>query len=96
MDAELKSKWVKALRSGEYEQCRNALHDGKGYCCLGVLAMVSGVGVDGRSETIIGYDPIYKLVGNDYIARELATRNDGYKCRANSFSEIADYIEANL
>lgn len=37
MDPNLKTKWVAALRSGEYEQGRSYLNrDGK-YCCLGVL-----------------------------------------------------------
>lgn len=47
MDAELKAKWVQALRSGEYQQCNGLLRferdDGKsGYCCLGVLLDVQG------------------------------------------------------
>jgi hypothetical protein len=44
MDAELKAKWVAALRSGEYEQARGMLHDEQhgGYCCLGVLCKVVG------------------------------------------------------
>lgn len=30
-------KWVAALRSGDYEQCRSVLHvKDDGYCCLGV------------------------------------------------------------
>lgn len=40
MDAKLKDLWLKALRSGEYEQTRETLFDGKGYCCLGVLCDV--------------------------------------------------------
>ena len=39
---ELRAKWVAALRSGEYEQGFDALHDGDGFCCLGVLLMVMG------------------------------------------------------
>jgi hypothetical protein len=34
--------WIKALRSGEYAQTRNALKDDKGYCCLGVLCDLTG------------------------------------------------------
>ncbi len=30
-------KWIKALRSGDFQQCRGALKTNKGYCCLGVL-----------------------------------------------------------
>lgn len=42
MDAEIKAEWVEALRSGEYQQGRNALRrvwsSGEvSYCCLGVL-----------------------------------------------------------
>lgn len=29
-------KWTKALRSGKYKQTQGALHNKKGYCCLGV------------------------------------------------------------
>lgn len=33
-----RARWVEALRSGEYKQCRGALHKpGDGFCCLGVL-----------------------------------------------------------
>lgn len=28
--------WIKALRSGEYEQTTGQLRDDKGFCCLGV------------------------------------------------------------
>lgn len=48
MNPEVKEKWVNALRSGEYKQCRNTLRkpDTKGFnykshyrhCCLGVLS----------------------------------------------------------
>ena len=36
--------WVKALRSGDYTQAQQRLHDTKtgGYCCLGVLCDISG------------------------------------------------------
>ena len=32
-------RWVQALRSGQYSQCRKVLHNKttNGYCCLGVL-----------------------------------------------------------
>jgi hypothetical protein len=37
MNPEIKQKWVDALRSGEYQQGRNSLRNGNGFCCLGVL-----------------------------------------------------------
>jgi len=44
MDAKLKRKWLKALRSGEYRQGRGKLVSERGtnFCCLGVLADVMG------------------------------------------------------
>ena len=47
-------KWVKALRSGKYQQAKERLHDGTGYCCLGVACVVNGfrpkVGLMGYTE----------------------------------------------
>lgn len=40
MDAKLKAKWVKALRSGKYEQGSFGLKRDSRYCCLGVLVEV--------------------------------------------------------
>jgi hypothetical protein len=37
MRADIKQKWVAALRSGAYEQTEGVLRNGNGYCCLGVL-----------------------------------------------------------
>ncbi|MBI2724617.1 MAG: hypothetical protein HYX42_00035 [Polaromonas sp.] len=37
MKPEIKAKWVKALRSGEYEQAKKYLRTPDGFCCLGVL-----------------------------------------------------------
>lgn len=40
---ELQEKWLKALESGDYSQCKDKLHDGGGYCCLGVACVVAGI-----------------------------------------------------
>lgn len=37
MNSDVKAMWVKALRSGEYQQGQNELRNADGYCCLGVL-----------------------------------------------------------
>jgi hypothetical protein len=37
MNKEIADRWVAALRSGEYEQGRGQLREGKSFCCLGVL-----------------------------------------------------------
>ncbi len=67
MDAELKAKWIAALESGEYAKTTGALNTTEpwtsrgeihpvGFCCLGVLADISGEGgwvpslIEGRRE----------------------------------------------
>ena len=37
MNSQIKERWVRALRSGQYEQTKGILHNNQGYCCLGVL-----------------------------------------------------------
>lgn len=37
MDKKIATKWVKALRSGDYTQGTGTLRSEKGFCCLGVL-----------------------------------------------------------
>jgi hypothetical protein len=37
MKPEVKEAWLKALRSGEYQQATNRLRTNEGFCCLGVL-----------------------------------------------------------
>lgn len=46
---ELRSEWVKALRSGEYEQSQSVLRDDVGFCCLGVACDVYS-NLTGRGE----------------------------------------------
>ena len=37
MNKRIKDRWIAALRSRKYKQCKGVLHDDNGYCCLGVL-----------------------------------------------------------
>src|SRR6478752_1443394 len=37
MDPEVKARWVKALKSGDYQQAEGALVKDARHCCLGVL-----------------------------------------------------------
>lgn len=110
MDAQLKAKWVEALRSGDYQQGMNYLRRGNSFCCLGVLCDISQRGDWTRDEE----DPVpgtmkYK-VGNNASCQYLswALRNDygldGFfleevmkrNDEGDKFSAIADYIEARL
>lgn len=63
MKAEIKQKWLEALRGGKYKQAKGVLHSATGgFCCLGVLmdvmgsewseARISETSVDGRDRKI--------------------------------------------
>ena len=90
MDQETKAKWVAALRSGEYQQCSRTLHDGKGYCCLGVLCKVTGY--RSSNPDTIG------LVGEEHfdIPEETRIKLEMMNDDGMEFQKIADFIEANL
>jgi hypothetical protein len=95
---ELKTKWIAALRSGEYTQCHGRLEvvegDTVSNCCLGVLNRV--LGVSNAQEV---YAPLDQLLASgpvstgSEIRAALASLND-HRCK--SFAEIADFIEANV
>lgn len=101
-----KAKWIKALRSGDYEQGRNALYkDGK-FCCIGVECHLHGVSKEKLAANYCGggtklsfviipdyMDVISKTVfGFRSASRCLIDMNDSGK----SFDEIANWIENNL
>lgn len=102
MNAELKSKWVAALRSGEFKQGRERLQrkqDGETlYCCLGVLCHVAGVSLRGSGwGTELSPSQLKRVGLTDSDQTYLTNVNDGGGYRdSHSFDQIADWIEANL
>lgn len=92
MDAKIKAKWVKALRSGKYKQARGTLCGSDGaVCCIAVGALVADksfkpiIGATGTAAAVIGLTPQEreKLVKLNDIDRK-------------TFRVIATYIEKNL
>lgn len=79
-------RWIAALRGGEYKQCRLELRfpllRPKKFCCLGVLQDVRGV-------------KQYEYP-NDVLPRPLSTVLATMNDRGTPFSEIADYVEAEI
>ena len=71
MDQQIKSDWVEALRSGEYEQARQAftrIEDGKvKHCCLAVLTdLACKAGVEGiRRSRNYEKDGMYEVGDSD-------------------------------
>ncbi len=93
----IQEKWIKALRSGEYDQCKGTLRDEGGrYCCLGVLYhVVRGteppVGINVLDDYMIGATGVKSpTAACNTTVLSLAVLNDSGK----SFIEIADFIEA--
>lgn len=104
MEPELKAKWVSALRSGEIRQAQGLLLDASGaMCCVGVLGRVCGIKDDvlKRYAAMVGgqgLELIDEALNRGSIC-QLTKMNDGDAdddLLPKSFSEIADYIEANL
>jgi hypothetical protein len=44
LNKRFKKRWLKALRSGDYKQARNSLHNEVGFCCLGVATDICDPG----------------------------------------------------
>lgn len=101
--------WVDALRSGKYKQTKGALQKGNSYCCLGVACDVAekhgvyihtscgeieGGSLSGQSnvrdwlQIRHSFGAVYSDISNETLTR----MNDTFD---KSFSEIADFIEAN-
>lgn len=104
MDAELKQKWITALRSGDYQQASGQLRNQHAeFCCLGVLAQISGACVwDDAGDAFV--NGVRASMEDEYYLfpefasldletqKHLATMNDN----GRTFAEIADWVEKNV
>src|SRR4051812_38509722 len=102
MPAELKVKWLEALRSGKYKQGKLRLCRDNTFCCLGVLEMVA----EGEVETYENdSDHSRATPSHEFLNRNKIDTADtcffveGYGSLTNlndcgsSFNQIADVIE---
>ena len=92
-----KKKWLRALRSGEFEQGTGMLEDNNSYCCWGVLCNISGY----SSVPEESFAPVSvcarvfetgSVVDIDKTQKTLAAMND----KGKDFNTIADFIERSL
>ena len=95
---ELKAAWVKALRSGEYRQGKGWLRRDGTHCCLGVLCEITQPAnpVDAEPWSEFGYRPFDEQWPGVGLEPEFAHVVGRMNDDGLAFSEIADYIEANL
>jgi hypothetical protein len=107
MDQELKTRWMEALRSGDYKQGRQKLRIGKGkntrMCCLGVLAdVINPDGWTPQNHWFVDGDDSRDELSDSVLHRvgirvgqqaELISLNDE---QMKSFDDIAHFIEREL
>ena len=66
MDSAVKTKWLEALRGGEYKQTRYTSRScSGGFCCLGVLSDLYRKEVGGSWEWDYNQDSAYSIVHED-------------------------------
>lgn len=106
MNKEVKTKWIEALRSGNYQQAKGYLRCGDKFCCLGVLSDIHAKEFELKWEgdTYGGEKKVLPTIvfkwaevkdPNPEIPSEragLGGLNDG----GRTFAEIADMIEKEL
>ena len=103
-------RWVAALRSGEYKQCRNTLckidKDGnRSYCCLGVANVLFNLNsADLHNLNNTAHKEVFGLgnsIGGTRYFGSIKYKDNVYNCLAQandsglSFDDIANIIEAN-
>lgn len=95
MDAQLKAKWIAALRSGEFKQTTNGeIFNGDAYCCLGVLSVLRGhllTPDKGDHEDLNNraYFDCTSVLGVG-LKHACITLND----KGTPFAQIADWLES--
>lgn len=99
MKADLKARWIEALRSGKYQQGEGNLKKDGRLCCLGVLREVADPSdtESHRGHGSVLSDAQCQRLGLPYHQMvPLWHRNDGDGMDKQPFSQIADWIEANV
>jgi hypothetical protein len=96
MDPAIKADWLKALRSGDYNQTQGILTNVYGYCCLGVLCEVQNTDIalyypgNDKETSMLHEQDRAGLTPEEMGA--LADMNDA----GMSFADIANHIEETL
>lgn len=99
MNAEIKKKWLEALRSGKYRQGKNRLCINDSYCCMGVLLEIlkDDLGLQKKekcenSDIIITYNGESQYLPDEVVkAAELPSHNPRVKfCYDYSLAHLND------
>jgi hypothetical protein len=106
MDANIKKKWLAALRSREFKQVMGALKRDEGHCCLGVLCELLEPDALWEKRSTGSYTIRGEGALMPYSLQERLNLSDSEKepfaqlpkmnDRGKTFEEIADFIEVRL
>ncbi len=110
MNLELRTKWIEALRNGEYSQGMGALErrypSGKvRHCCLGVLCRIAGVPEGEKIANLdcdlVAYDGLNATLTKNLreqfgLDQEKLTMLISMNDSGLDFPRIAEYIEMNI
>lgn len=111
MNADVKTKWLEALKSGEYTKCTGQLRkrSPKGewlYCALGVLADIQGVKWQGEVAMFPTVPHTGGLSSDLLIELDMLEDTDGhprpdlmvshYNDEFLGWDKVINYIERNL
>lgn len=97
--AELRDRWVRALRSGDYKQTKGRLRTESGFCCLGVLCdLVDSTAWGSTPETYYWKDPSITGKPPTDVLREVGLSSSSVLTVMNdseeqTFEQIAQYLE---
>lgn len=94
-----RDRWVRALRSGEYEQTRGRLRDATGFCCYGVACdLIDPDGWEGAGNWgFISHHNAVALPNQTVFRLAVALERlnlQGDNDKGKDFSYIADKLEA--
>jgi hypothetical protein len=94
IDPTLKSKWVAALRSGDFQQGTSFFENNGKFCCLGVLCVVAEQPPieNDCGNWRFAHDTLGTTGAGYSWASKLATMND----RGQSFRDLARFIEREM
>ena len=99
---DIKTKWLEALRSGEYKQGVKQLHNSiyNTYCCLGVLGHICGYTNEKLATNSVlwggDYENVPKIVQGAWWDNEVVNILTQMNDAGQSFLDIANWIEENL
>lgn len=94
-------QWIKALRSGKFNQTREALRrKDNSYCCLGVLCQLNGiefktVSVNSGGDAD-GNHKVYREIKDNLLGETLTDKLTTMNDEGDSFGDIANYLERRV